>query len=118
MARRPRRTWSRRARYSPRWTCAFGWNKLMRSSRSQCDRPASECAQLCLGPRERERPPHRPSAILFRQGASRSLRPDGPDFDRAVGPGRDFLGPLDGFVLRVALDDVEATDALMDLWPV
>src|SRR5262245_25919064 len=40
--------------------------------------------------------------------ANSSLRPNRPDFDGAVFAERELLGPLDGFVLRVALDQIEA----------
>src|SRR5215475_4133471 len=47
--------------------------------------------------------------------ANSSLRPDRLDFDGAVFAERELLGPLDGFVLRLALDQVEAAENLLRL---
>src|SRR5262249_10815150 len=41
--------------------------------------------------------------------------PDLPNFDGAVFAERDLLGPLDGFVLRVAPNHVEPTEELLRL---
>src|SRR5687768_8293253 len=41
--------------------------------------------------------------------------PDGPDLDEAAGAGRQLLGPLDGLLLRVALDEIEAAQHFLRL---
>src|SRR5262245_32488099 len=48
-------------------------------------------------------------------GAGSIARPGGPDLDGAVVAEREPLGPLDGFVHRVALDHVEAAQSLLRL---
>src|SRR5207237_2490782 len=44
-----------------------------------------------------------------------SHRPDGPDLDVAAVAQRQLLGPLDGLVLRVALDQVVAAEGFLGL---
>src|SRR5262249_44215857 len=46
---------------------------------------------------------------------ARPAWPDRPNFDGAVFAERDLLGPLDGFVLRVAPNHLEPTEELLRL---
>src|SRR5215831_2361314 len=58
---------------------------------------------------------HTPTCRSPRRSASPSPRPDRPDFDTPAFGERDLLGPLDRFVLRIALDQVEAAENLFGL---